>query len=86
MDYLTLRVPVDTKEKMTSTTWTGEPPFQGSNGIYEQCGCKMIQVVPAAYADVREGIHLAVELRNRNALGSPLFLLGCIAISGERAI
>ena len=33
-----------------------------------------------------EGIHLAVELRNRNALGSPLFLLGCIAISGERAI
>ena len=62
MDYLTLRVPVDTKEKMTSTTWTGEPPFQGSNGMYEQCGCKMIQVVPAAYADVREGIHLAGEL------------------------
>ena len=47
---------------MTSTTWTGEPPFQGSNGMYEQCGCNMIQVVPAAYADVREGIHLEGEL------------------------
>ena len=62
MDYLTLRVPVDTDQKMTATTWTGEPPFQGSNGMYEQCGCKMIQVVPAAFADVREGIHLAGEL------------------------
>ena len=62
MDYLTLRVPVDTKEKMTATTWTGEPPWQGSNGMYEQCGCKMIQVVPAAFADIREGIHLQGEL------------------------
>ena len=62
MDYLTLRVPVDTDQKMTATTWTGEPPFQGTNGLYEQCGCKMIQVVPAAFADVREGIHLNGEL------------------------
>ena len=62
MDYLTLRIPTDTKNKMTSTTWTGEPPWQGSNGMYEQCGCDMIQVVPAAYADVREGIHLEGEL------------------------
>ena len=35
MDYLTLRIPTDTKNKMTSTTWTGEPPLQGSNGMYE---------------------------------------------------
>ena len=62
MDYLTLRIPADIKEKITSTTWTGEPPWQGSNGMYEQCGCDMIQVVPAAYADVREGIHLEGEL------------------------
>ena len=62
MDYLTLRIPTDTKNKMTSTTWTGEPPWQGSNGMYAQCGCDMIQVVPAAYADVREGIHLEGEL------------------------
>ena len=62
MDYLTLRIPADTKNKMTSTTWTGEPPWQGSNGMYEQCGCDMIQVVPAAYADVREGIHLEGQL------------------------
>ena len=62
MDYLTLRIPADTKEKITSTTWTGEPPWQGSNGMYEQCGCDMIQVVPAAYEDVRRKHHLKGEL------------------------
>ena len=62
MDYLTLRIPADMKEKITSTTWTGEPPWQGSNGMYEQCGCEMIQVVPAAYADVRENIYLEGNL------------------------
>ena len=62
MDYLTLRIPTDTKNKMTSTTWTGEPPWQGSNCMYEQCGCKMIQVVPAAYADIRKAIRMEGEL------------------------
>ena len=62
MDYLTLRIPADIKEKITSTTWTGEPPWQGSNGMYEQCGCKMIQVVPAAFADIRKAIHLDGDL------------------------
>ena len=62
MDYLTLRLPADTNEKITSTTWTGEPPWQGSNGMYEQCGCKMIQVVPAAYADIRKAIRMEGEL------------------------
>jgi hypothetical protein len=62
MDYLTLRIPADTKEKISSTTWTGEPPFQGSNGMYEQCGCKMIQVVPAAYEDIRRKHYLDGEL------------------------
>ena len=62
MDYLTLRIPTDTKNKMTSTTWTGEPPWQGSNGMYEQCSCEMIQVVPAAYADKRRAQHLEGEL------------------------
>ena len=62
MDYLTLRIPADIKQKISSTTWTGEPPFQGSNGMYEQCGCDMIQVVPAAYADVRENIYLEGNL------------------------
>ena len=62
MDYLTLRVPADTNEKITSTTWTGEPPWQGSNGMYEQCGCKMIQVVPAAYTDIRGKVHLEGDL------------------------
>ena len=58
MDYLTLRIPADIKEKITSTTWTGEPPWQGSNGMYEQCGCDMIQVVPAAYEDIRRKHYL----------------------------
>ena len=62
MDYLTLRIPADIKEKITSTTWTGEPPWQGSNGMYEQCGCEMIQVVPAAYADKRRAQRLEGEL------------------------
>jgi len=62
MDYLSMRIPVDTDQKITVTTWTGEPPFQGSNGMYEQCGCKMIQVVPAAYTDVRGKLHLEGNL------------------------
>ena len=62
MDYLTLRIPADTKEKITSTTWTGEPPFHGSNGMYEQFGCDMIQVVPAAYEDIRRKHYLQGEL------------------------
>ena len=62
MDYLTLRIPADMKEKISSTTWTGEPPWQGSNGMYEQCGCEMIQVVPAAYADKRRAQRLEGEL------------------------
>ncbi len=54
MDFLSLRIPADTDQKITATTWTGEPPFQGSNGMYEQCGCSMIQIVPALYWDNRK--------------------------------
>ena len=62
MDYLTLRIPADMKEKITSTTWTGEPPFHGSNGMYKQCNCERVQVVPAAYEDVRRKHYLKGEL------------------------
>ena len=62
MDYIALRIPNDTKNKMTSSTWTGEPPWQGSNGMYEQCGCELIQPLEAAYTDIRTGIHLEGEL------------------------
>jgi len=62
MDYLTLRIPADIKEKITSTTWTGEPPFHGSNGMYKQCNCERVQVVPAAYEDVRRKHYLKGEL------------------------
>ena len=54
MDFLSLRIPADMDQKITATTWTGEPPFQGSNGMYEQCGCRMIQIVPALYWDNRK--------------------------------
>ena len=30
--------------------------------MYEQCGCKMIQVVPAAYTDIRGKVHLEGDL------------------------
>ena len=62
MDYLTLRIPTDTKNKMTATTWTGEPPFQGSNGMYEQCGCKRIESAPAQYTDIRAKVRLKGDL------------------------
>ena len=62
MDYLTLRIPTDTKNKMTATTWTGEPPFQGSNGMYEQCNCKRIESAPAQYTDVRAKVKLKGDL------------------------
>ena len=54
MDFLSLRIPADMDQKITATTWTGEPPFQGSNGMYEQCNCSMIQIVPALYWDNRK--------------------------------
>ena len=62
MDYLTLRIPADTSQPMTSTTWTGEPPFQGSNGMYEQINCNLCDVVPALYYDGKNKHELEGEL------------------------
>ena len=62
MDYLTLRIPADTEQPMTSTTWTGEPPFQGSNGMYEQINCSLCDVVPALYYDGKNKHELQGEL------------------------
>ena len=62
MDYLTLRIPADTSQPMTSTTWTGEPPFQGSNGMYEQINCNLCAVVPALYYDGKNKHELEGEL------------------------
>jgi hypothetical protein len=62
MDYLTLRIPADTDQQMTSTTWTGEPPFQGSNGMYEQINCNLCDVVPALYYDAKNKHELEGEL------------------------
>ena len=70
MDYLALRIPADTKQKITSHTVTDQPepeegggyPFKGDNGAYELCGCDMIQIVPAAYEDIRRKHYLDGDL------------------------
>ena len=40
----------------------GGYPFKGEKGAYELCGCNMIQIVPAAYTDVRRKQHLEGDL------------------------
>ena len=70
MDYLALKIPADIKQAITSHTVTDQPepeegggyPFEGDNGAYELCGCDMIQIVPAAYTDVKRGHHLEGDL------------------------
>ena len=70
MDYLALKIPADTKQKITAHTVTDQPepeegggyPFRGERGAYELCGCDMIQLVPAAYLDVKRNQHLEGDL------------------------
>tara|TARA_R100001224_G_scaffold1576_1_gene1090 strand:- start:253 stop:663 length:411 start_codon:yes stop_codon:yes gene_type:complete len=70
MDYLALKIPADTKQKITAHTVTDQPepeegggyPFRGERGAYELCGCDMIQIVPAAYLDVKRNQHLEGDL------------------------
>ena len=70
MDYLALKIPADIKQKITSHTVVDQPepeegggyPFKGDNGAYELCGCDMIEIVPAAYTDVKRGNHLEGDL------------------------
>ena len=70
MDYLALKIPADIKQPITSHTVKDQPepeegggyPFKGEKGAYELCGCDMIQIVPAAYTDVKRGHHLEGDL------------------------
>ena len=70
MDYLALKIPADIKQKITSHTVKdqlppeegGGYPFEGENGAYELCGCDMIQIVPAAYEDIRRKHYLDGDL------------------------
>ena len=70
MDYLALRIPVDVAKPITAHTITDQPepeegggyPFEGENGAYKLCSCDMIQIVPAAYTDVRKKQHLDGDL------------------------
>ena len=70
MDYLALKIPADTSQPITSHIQKdltppeegGGYPFKGHDGAYELCDCNMIQIVPAAYTDVRRGHHLEGDL------------------------
>ena len=70
MDYLALKIPADTSQPITAHTVTNQPepeegggyPFKGEKGAYELCGCNMIQIVPAAYTDVKRKQHLEGDL------------------------
>ena len=66
MDYLALKIPADIKQKITAHTVKaqlppeegGGYPFEGEHGAYELCGTNMIQIVPAAYEDIRRKHYL----------------------------
>ena len=66
MDYLALKIPADTSQPITAHTVKDQPepeegggyPFKGEKGAYELCGCNMIQIVPAAYTDMKRKQHL----------------------------
>ena len=60
-DHVALRISVNSDIPMKTSTWTGEPPFQGSNGMYEQCGCKMIQIVPALFWNPKNGKNFEMQ-------------------------
>ena len=70
MDYLALKIPADIKQPITSHTVKDQPepeagggyPFKGHDGAYELCDCNMIQIVPAAYTDVKRNQHLEGDL------------------------
>ena len=70
MDYLALKIPADTSQPITAHTVKDQPepeegggyPFKGEKGAYELCGCNMIQIVPAAYTDMKRKQHLEGDL------------------------
>jgi len=70
MDYLALKIPADMEQPITSHIQKdltppeegGGYPFKGDNGAYELCSCDMIQIVPAAYTDLKRKHHLEGEL------------------------
>ncbi len=70
MDYLALRIPADIKQKITAHTVKDQPepedggcyPFGGENGAYKLCNTDMLQIVPAAYTDVKNNQHLEGDL------------------------
>ena len=65
-DYLALKIPADIKQPITSHTVTDQPepedggcyPFGGESSAYKLCNTDMLQIVPAAYTDVKNQQHL----------------------------
>ena len=70
MDYLALRIPVDTSKPITAHTVTDQPepeegggyPFTGENGAYALTEAQRLEIVPAAYADARRKQFLEGDL------------------------
>ena len=70
MDYLALRIPVDTSKPITSHTVKdqlppeegGGYPFTGENGAYALTEAQRLEIVPAAYADARRKQYLEGDL------------------------
>ena len=70
MDYLALKIPADTSQPITAHTVKDQPspeeggsyPFKGENGAYELCGCNRIEIVPAAYTNMKRKTHLEGDL------------------------
>ena len=70
MDYLALKIPADIKQPITAHTVKDQPepedggcyPFSGENGAYKLCNTDILQIVPAAYTDVKRGHHLEGDL------------------------
>ena len=70
MDYLALRIPVDTSKPITAHTVKdqlppeegGGYPFKGENGAYALTEAQTIEIVPAAYTDVKRKQHLDGDL------------------------
>ena len=70
MDYLALRIPVDTSKPITAHTVTDQPspeegggfPFKGENGAYALTESRMLEIVPAAYSDALRKQYLEGDL------------------------
>ena len=70
MDYLALRIPVDVAKPITAHTITDQPDLKRAEGIHSKVRtapmllteAQRLEIVPAAYVDVRRKQHLDGDL------------------------